>query len=200
MPIIIYGAAETTHLSAADPVLGAYIKTVGPIERVSHPDTFAALIQSIVGQQISVKAQASIWARLKKCCGDINPTTIAGQSTAALRAAGLSGRKVEYIQEAAKRTLAGEFDWQNLGGYSDEELISHLTTLRGVGRWTVEMLLLFSLLRPNILSYDDLAIRRGICYLYGWESINKKQFQVLRNLYSPYGSIASLYLWHRAAE
>lgn len=200
MPIFAYGETETTYLSERDPQLGAYIAAVGPIARETRPEPFASLIHSIVGQQISTQARETVWRRLLECCGKITPENIAAQSTEALRAAGLSGRKVEYIQEATARTLTGEFDWQDLSRHEDEELISRLTALRGVGRWTVEMLLLFSWERPDVLSYDDLAIRRGICRLYSLERIDQKQFALLRERYSPYGSVASLYLWHRASN
>ena len=193
-----YGAKEINYLSERDPVLGAYIAEVGMISRRLRLSPFEALINNIVGQQISTKAQESVWHRLLVCLGEVTAESIAAQSAEDLRACGLSGRKVEYIQEAAARTLTGEFDWRHLGRYDDEGLIQHLTALRGVGRWTVEMLLIFSLARFNVLSYDDLAIRRGICRLYGWDNVDKKQFERLRKRYSPYGSVASLYLWHRA--
>ena len=200
MPTFIYGEREIAYLSGRDPVLGAYMAEVGPIARETNPDPFAALINSIVGQQISVKAHESVWNRLQNALGEVNPAQIAAKSREELRACGLSGRKVEYIQEAARRTLAGEFDWRDLEGRDDETLIQHLTALRGVGRWTVEMLLIFSLLRPDVLSHDDLAIRRGICRLYNWKTVDKKRFARLKKRYSPHGSVASLYLWHRAAR
>ena len=200
MPEFIYGEKEIAHLSKRDPKLGAYIAAVGPISRKTDPEPFSALINSIVGQQISTKAHESVWNRLLAHLGEVTPERIAAETVEALRACGLSGRKVEYIQGVAYRTLAGEFDWQDLDRYDDESLIAHLTTLRGVGRWTVEMLLLFSLMRPDVLSYDDLAIRRGICRLYNWKDVDKKRFARLKKRYSPHGSVASLYLWHCAVN
>lgn len=195
-----YGTKELDYLSTRDPVLGAQIKRLGRLERALRPEPFAALINSIVGQQISLQAQESIWRRLEQLCGGISPHSIARQTEEALRGCGLSGRKASYIYEAAQRSLAGEINWQTLPQLTDEEIITQLCAFKGVGRWTAEMLLLFSLGRPDILSYDDLGIRRGLKKLHGHAEIDKKLFQHYQQLYSPYGSTAALYIWRIGAE
>jgi DNA-3-methyladenine glycosylase II len=190
-----YGEAELAHLRQRDPALGAAIDRIGPIEREVIPDLFAALVHSIVGQQVSSPAAAAIWARLQESLGAVTPQTIAAASVEELRRCGLSGRKAEYVRGAAGAVLRGELDLAGLRDLSDEEVIERLSSLRGVGTWTAEMLLLFSMERPDVVSWHDLAIRRGMMALYGLETLDREQFDEYRERYSPYGSVASLYLW-----
>ena len=195
-----YGAEEIAHLTERDPILGAYIEKTGPLARRTYTDPFSTLIHSIVGQQISTKAHESVWARFRAQVGTVTPQQIITHSFDDLRACGLSGRKTEYILEASRRIASGEIDFYGAITQDDSTVIETLTALRGVGKWTVEMLLIFSLLRRNVISYDDLAIRRGICWLYGLDSLDKAHFATLKARYSPYASVASIYLWHRSAN
>ena len=190
-----YGDAELEHLRRRDTVLGAAIDRIGPIEREVIPDLFAALVHSIVGQQVSSRAAASVWARLQESLGAVTPQSVAGASVEELRQCGLSGRKAEYIRGAAEAVLRGELDLSALHDLSDEEVIERLSSLRGVGTWTAEMLLIFSMERPDVVSWSDLAIRRGMRVLYGLETLDREQFERYRARYSPHGSVASLYLW-----
>jgi DNA-3-methyladenine glycosylase II len=109
-------------------------------------------------------------------------------------------KKVGYIKGIAEEAMSGEIDFNNLNSLSDEEIIKKLTALHGIGVWTVEMLLIFSLNRPNIVSYKDLAICRGMMNLYGLKTLSKEQFEKYKKRYSPYGSVASLYLWHLSVD
>lgn len=195
MPAFRYGEAELEHLRERDPALGAAICRIGMIEREVIPDLFAALVHSIVGQQVSSRAAASVWTRLQECLGAVTPETVAAASHEELRRCGLSGRKAEYVQGIAGAVLRGELDLPGLHDLSDEEVIERLSSLRGVGAWTAEMLLIFSMERPDVVSWSDLAIRRGMRALYGLETLDREQFERYRERYSPYGSVASLYLW-----
>ncbi len=171
------------------------IEKVGLIERETDPELFSALVHHIVGQQISTKAQATIWERMKKSLGAVTPETILNASVDEIRSFGISLRKVEYIKDFAEKVHTGEFDIEAAEKMEDDELIKYLTTLKGVGVWTAEMILLFCLLRPNVFSFDDLAIQRGLRMVYHHRKIDRKLFEKYKRRFSPYCSVASLYLW-----
>ena len=183
------------YLKARDRVLGEVIDQVGHVEREVDPDLFSAVVHHIVGQQISTKAQATIWARMRERLGEVNARTVAAAGTAALQSVGISLRKAEYIQDFAGKVNSGAFDLQRVAALPDSEAIEALVALKGVGVWTAEMILLFCLQRPDILSFDDLAIQRGLRMVYRHRKIDRKLFEKYRRRFSPYGSVASLYLW-----
>lgn len=195
MDLFTYGPTELAHLRKKDRRLGQAIDEIGPIERAVISDPFTALVHGIVGQQLSSRAAAAIWSRLQELLGEITPETIAAASVEELRRCGLSTRKAEYIRGIGAAVAQGELDLIGLRELSDEDVIERLTALPGVGRWTAEMYLLFSLQRPDIVSWGDLAIRRGMMNLYGLTSLSREEFNRYRRRYSPYGSVASLYLW-----
>lgn len=190
-----YGAREVDYLKARDRVLGEVIDQVGHVEREVDPDLFSAVVHHIVGQQISTKAQATIWARMRERLGEVNARTVAAAGTAALQSVGISLRKAEYIQDFAGKVNSGAFDLQRVAALPDSEVIEALVALKGVGVWTAEMILLFCLQRPDIFSFDDLAIQRGLRMVYRHRKIDRKLFEKYRRRFSPYGSVASLYLW-----
>ena len=190
-----YGAREVDYLKARDRVLGEVIDQVGHVEREVDPDLFSAVVHHIVGQQISTKAQATIWARMRERLGEVNARTVAAAGTAALQSVGISLRKAEYIQGFAGKVNSGAFDLQRVAALPDSEAIEALVALKGVGVWTAEMILLFCLQRPDIFSFDDLAIQRGLRMVYRHRKIDRKLFEKYRRRFSPYGSVASLYLW-----
>ena len=190
-----YGAREVDYLKARDRVLGEVIDQVGHVEREVDPDLFSAVVHHIVGQQISTKAQATIWARMRERLGEVNARTVAAAGTAALQSVGISLRKAEYIQDFAGKVNSGAFDLQRVSALPDSEAIEALVALKGVGVWTAEMILLFCLQRPDIFSFDDLAIQRGLRMVYRHRKIDRKLFEKYRRRFSPYGSVASLYLW-----
>lgn len=152
-----YGEAEVAYLAARDPRLGEAMAVIGRIEREVHPDLFAALVNCIVGQQIATKAQTTIWNRMLERFGEVTPEAMAACSDDELQQVGISFRKVGYIKGAAARVLSGEVDLEGLAELSDDEVCRTLSALPGIGVWTAEMLMTFSMQRPNILSWGDLA-------------------------------------------
>lgn len=200
MPTYEYGVREISHLKKQDRRLGRLIDRIGPIEREVIPDLFCALVHGIVGQQVAAKAAATVWKRLGTHCGEITPEALADADPAAIQKCGLSMRKAFYLKGIGEAVLTGALDIAALAGQEDGEIIKRLSALNGVGVWTAEMLLLFSLQRPDVVSWGDLAIRRGMMQLYGLTSLSRDQFERHRKRYTPYGSVASLYLWALAAE
>jgi len=195
LAVFTYGDAETSWLKERDEALGAAIDAIGPIRRTVNTDLFSALVNSIVGQQISSKAQATVWARMKNGLGTITPQTVLACTEAELQGYGISFRKAAYIRGAAERVMDGRLDIGALRSKSDGEVCKELVKLDGVGTWTAEMLMLFSMRRKDILSYGDFAIQRGMRMLYHHREIKPQLFEKYRRRYSPYGSVASLYLW-----
>jgi DNA-3-methyladenine glycosylase II len=198
--IFEYGEKEIEYLKNADKLLGDAIDRIGKIERVIIPDLFPALIYAIIGQQISLKAARTIWARMQERFENITPPVIAGLSIEEIQKCGMQSTKAKYIKGIGETVLKEEFDLQSLYGMPDKEAINKLASLNGIGVWTAEMLLLNSMERKDIISYGDIAIRRGIMKLYGLSELTKEQFMVYKNKYSPYGSVASIYLWRISYE
>ena len=190
-----YGEAETEYLKRKDKALGAVIDAVGHVRREVDGDLFAAVVHQIVGQQISNKALATIWQRVQEGLGAVDTAHIAAADPATLQAFGMSMRKATYIRDFADKVQSGAFDLQAVAQLPDAEAIRALTALKGVGVWTAEMILLFCLQRPDVFSYDDLAIQRGLRMVHRHRQISRALFEKYRRRYSPYGSVASLYLW-----
>lgn len=195
MQFFEYGQMEIDYLKRKDRKLGAAIEKIGMIQREVTPDPFTALISSVVSQQISKKAAATVWQRLSTLLGSITPESIAQVDLAAVQGCGMSVRKAGYIKGIADAIITGTIDFKTLHTLPDEEIIKKLSSFNGVGVWTAEMLLIFSLCRPDVVSYKDLAICRGMMNLYGLKELPKEKFERYRKRYSPYGSVASLYLW-----
>ena len=189
-----YGEKEISHLRARDKKLSAAIDQIGHIERKINPDLFAALVESIIGQQISARAADTVCGKLYALAGH-DVEKLCSLTTEQVQSCGMSMRKAGYIKHAAHAVKTGALDLDGLRSKSDDEVIAALTALNGIGRWTAEMLLIFSLARPNVVSYGDLAIRRGMMRLYGLKELSKEQFARYAKRYAPYGSVASLYLW-----
>lgn len=194
-----YGQKEMDYLSAKDKKLGRAIERYGVIKREVNPVVFAALTESIVSQQISAKAAQTVYNRLAEL-GGITPENIHALSDGDVQSCGMSMRKVSYIKNAAEAAVSKAVDFDRLAGMTDREIIESLTKIKGVGVWTAEMLLIFSLNRQDVVSYGDLGIRRGIMKLYGLKELSKEKFAVYKRRYSPYGSVASLYLWTISIE
>jgi|LFRM01.1.fsa_nt_gb 3-methyladenine DNA glycosylase/8-oxoguanine DNA glycosylase len=190
-----YSKKETEHLKKRDPILGAEIDKIGMIKREVEPDIFTSLISSIISQQISTKAAITVKERLVQLIGSITPENIERVELESIQQCGMSLRKAGYIKGIAKSAVTKTIDFGNLHKLSDEEIIEELVKLKGVGVWTAEMMLIHSLQRPNIVSFKDLGIRRGIMKLYNIEDLSEIEFQKYRETYSPYCTVASLYLW-----
>ena len=190
-----YGERELSYLRQKDKRLGAVIDRIGQIDRAVDPNLFSSVVHHIIGQQISTKAQATIWQRIQDTLGEVHAATILNAGVPALQALGMTFRKAEYITDFAEKVHTGAFDLNAVECMNDEDAIRALSSLKGIGVWTAEMILLFCLQRPDIFSYDDLAIRRGLRMVYHHREIDRERFERYRRRFSPYGSVASLYLW-----
>ena len=195
------------ELLRADPVIGAIIERCGEAHLASRGDPFVTLARSIVGQQISVKAAQSVWSRLEASAKEVTPERIARMRAPTLRRCGLSDRKVEYVRDLARHFRDGVVDPVQWARLDDESIIEQLTQVRGVGRWTAEMFLIFNLLRPDVLPLDDLGVLRAVAQHYGGNdaaslSFTGAQGRALRAAVSevgerwrPWRTVATWYLW-----
>lgn len=190
-----YGEKETDYLKSRDKKLGEAIDRIGHIYRKADPDLFSSVIHHIIGQQISTAAQETIWKRLTHKVGIVNADTLLSMSREDLQSIGTTFKKVDYMRDFAEKVKTGTFDMDALKSMTDEEVIRQLSSLKGLGQWTAEMIMTFSMQRPDIVRCGDLAIHRGIRMLYRHRKIDAVTFRRYRKRYSPYGSVASLYLW-----
>ena len=190
-----YGETETNWLKSRDKKKAAVMERVGHIDRGVEPDLYAAIVHDIVAQQISTKAQETIWKRLGESLGEIAPANVITAGCEGLQANGISSRKAEYILDFTEKVLSGECDLETIQKMPDAEAIDALVSLKGIGVWTAEMILLFCLQRPDVLSYGDLGIQRGMRMVYRHRELTPRLFAKYRKRLSPYGSVASLYFW-----
>ena len=190
-----YGEREIEYLKAKDKRLGEVIEKIGRVDREVDTDLFSSVVHHIIGQQISTKAQATIWARMQEQFGEVNAESISEADIDRLQSFGMTFRKAEYIKDFAEKVKTGEFALQEISRLPDDEAIQALASLKGIGVWTAEMILLFCLQRPDIFSFDDLAIQRGLRMVYHHRKIDRKLFEKYRRRFSPYCSVASLYFW-----
>ncbi len=183
-------------LSRSDGVLGALI--------ARHPDAilrrrgtaFATLARAVVGQQISVQAAAAVWGRVVGALGRVNPPALLAVDAVGLRACGLSARKVEYLQDLAQHFVNGSLRPRAWRAMDDEAVVAELTAVRGVGRWTAEMFLIFNLQRPDVLPLDDVGLLRAVgrLYLQG-RTASRDEARALAVRWQPWRSVATCYLW-----
>ena len=195
-----YWSSAKAHLRQADPVLAAVIDAHEEPPLRSKLNVFETLVHSIVGQQISAKAADAVWGRFVALVGEVTPEAIAAHVPDALRGVGLSGRKVEYILGlATESSWVANHPWMEC---SDEEVSERLLALRGVGPWTVQMVLIFSLLRPDILPLGDIGVVRAVEQLYaGGSRLQKDEVAAIAESWAPYRSVGTWYLWrHLDAE
>ncbi|MEQ1871358.1 MAG: DNA-3-methyladenine glycosylase [Vicinamibacterales bacterium] len=193
-------AAARRALMRRDPVLGAVIKRIGPcrIAGAQHGDHLSALCASIVSQQLSTKAAATIFGRFVALFPDQTPTAarIAALDDQALRGVGLSGQKVSYFRDLSARMLDGRLAPEELDALDDEAVIERLTAVKGFGRWTAEMFLMFRLHRPDVLPVGDLGIVNAVQRLYKLRKRPEpKTLHRIGEVWKPYRSVASWYLW-----
>ena len=191
-----YGDDAVEHLKARDAKLAAAIDAVGHVQReMEEGDLFNGVVHHIVGQQISSAALATVWGRMKANLGEVTPAAVNAASVDELQSCGITFKKAEYIKGFAAKVESGAFDIDAVAHMDDAEAIAALSSLDGIGTWTAEMLLLFNLGRPDILSFGDLGIHRGMRMVYHHRKVTRPMFEKYRRRYSPYGSVASLYLW-----
>lgn len=193
-----YGETELDYLKSKDKKLAEVIDKVGHVYRETDTDLFSSVVHHIIGQQISTKAQATIWQRMRDGLGVVNAESILSAGVPALQAYGMTYRKAEYITDFAEKIHSGQFDLDAIWQKSDAEAIAELSSLKGIGTWTAEMILLFCMERSDVFSFDDLAIQRGLRMVYHHRKIDRKLFEKYRRRFSPYCSVASLYLWAAA--
>ena len=183
------------YFQSRDKRLGAVIEQIGPIERRGNADLFASTVRHIISQQISKKAQQTVWKRLEERTGGVSISGVLALPTAELQSMGISFRKADYILAFARMVEEGEVDLESLRKKDDETVIRELVQVPGIGPWTAQMLLIFSLGRPDVLSYGDYGILRGMRMVYRHRKIDASRFARYQKRYSPYGTTASLYLW-----
>ena len=196
------------HLSAADERLGALIARVGPClmgARAAESDHFEGLVSAIVSQQLSTKAAATIFARVKALgldeTGKLHSATLLARDEATLRGAGLSGQKTRYIRDVCDKVCSGALALHTLHEQDDEAVIEALCSIKGVGRWTAEMFLMFRLGRPDVLPVGDLGIQKGMMRLFGLRKLPTPEKMVkLAKPFQPYRSAACWYLWRLTEE
>lgn len=193
--IFQYGEKEIAYLKQKDKRLAEVIDRIGMVEREVDSDLFSSVVHHIVGQQISTKAQATIWQRMREALGAVNADTILAAGPDRLQSFGISYKKAGYITDFAVKVQNGAFDLEGIWEKPDEEVIAELSSLKGVGVWTAEMILLFCMQRPDVFSYGDLAVLRGIRMVYHHRKIDRRLFEKYRRRFSPYCSVASLYFW-----
>ncbi len=190
-----YGEAEISYLRKKDKRLCEVIDRIGHIDRAVDADLFSSVVHHIIGQQISTKAQATVWQRMQDALGQVNAETILAAGIPKLQSLGMTFRKAEYITDFAEKVHNGTFNSEAVEHMSDADAIRELSALKGIGVWTAEMILLFCLQRPDVFSFDDLAIQRGLRMVYHHKKIDRRLFERYRRRFSPYCSVASLYLW-----
>lgn len=196
--VFFASSVESRALAAADPDMALLIERVGEVMVDIEGDGFISIARAIVDQQISMAAARTIWSRFETLCGGgpLTPETVLAHDIEALRTAGLSRSKASYILDLAQRVADGSLDFTLLEAMPDDEVIAELTRVRGVGRWTAEMFLMFSLRRPDVFALDDGGLRRAVCALKGLDADTPKVvLEDISSAWEPYRTCASLYLW-----
>jgi DNA-3-methyladenine glycosylase II len=191
-----YWAQAKAELARRDKVLRKLIRKFPDADLRTRGDAFQTLCRSIVGQQISVKAAQSIWARFAEAAGKVEPPSVVAMPVETLRACGLSGQKSLYVKDLATHFHTGAIRPRRWPRMKDEAIIEDLVRVKGIGRWSVEMFLIFHLMRPDVLPVDDLGLRRAMERAYnGGEPLTKDEMRSLGAAWSPWSSVATWYLW-----
>lgn len=191
----------TAYLRDIDPIMAQSIERVGECTLTPNPNLFETLVDAIISQQISVKAADAIMGRLRKAAigesvGLINPEALLPFEPDALRAVGLSPQKIRYIRDLTERVSSGQLDLTLLSDMEDEAVITELVKVKGIGRWTAEMMLIFSLGRPDVLPVDDLGFLEGVREAYGLETRpTPKELRERGELWRPFRTFATWYMW-----
>jgi DNA-3-methyladenine glycosylase II len=192
----LYWQEACRHLMKRDRVMKKLIPKHSGVSLQSRGDAFMTLARSIVGQQISVKAAQSVWDRFAKLPKKMVPAQVLKLKVDDMRAAGLSARKVEYLVDLALHFANNQVHVAAWAEMDDEDIIAELVAIRGIGRWTAEMFLIFHLMRPNILPLDDLGLQSGIsrCYFSG-EPVSRSEIREVAASWAPFCSVATWYIW-----
>jgi DNA-3-methyladenine glycosylase II len=195
-------AEAVLHLRSQDPVMDRLIQTVGPFALKPQRDRFRTLVRAIVSQQISTRAAQSILAKLEAAAGPegITPASLARLTPRRLRASGISPQKQAYLKDLAERVLSGNVRLARMGRIPDEEVIAELVQVKGIGRWTAQMFLIFTLGRPDVFPHDDLGVRTAIKRHYGLRELpDKGTAHVIAGPWRPFATVGSWYCWRSLA-
>ena len=190
-----YEEEERAYVAGKDPVMKELVERFGRLEIRVSGDIFADLVSDIVGQMLSNRVAEVIVGRLRALAGGLTPEKLLAKTLEEIKNCGMSARKAEYILALSRDVKEGKYDFSRLDSMTDGEAIAYLMKIKGVGRWTAEMIAEFSLGRKDIFSYDDMALRNGIVKAHGFKTLSKKRFERLRKKYAPYASVASLYYY-----
>jgi DNA-3-methyladenine glycosylase II len=183
-------------LARKDPVIRDIMRARPGVHLVRRGEPFLTLARAICGQQISVRAAQSVWDRIVLCVGEVTPEMILSKPRPQLRACGLSDRKTEYIADLAQHFADGSIHVHRWPAMSDEEIIAELVQVRGIGRWTAEMFLIFNLLRPDVFPLDDLGLQKSIRFSYFRKRpVSLRTMRKLGESWRPWRSVATWYLW-----
>jgi DNA-3-methyladenine glycosylase II len=188
---------DATHdLVSRDSVLKVLIRNHEGPQLQSRGDAFMTLARSIIGQQISVQAAESVWQKLLESVGSLGPATIVRMDPSKLRACGLSSNKSAYLIDLAEHFLDGSLEIERWSDRDDEQLIAELTRVKGIGRWTAQMFLIFFMMRPNILPVDDIGLQRAMSLHYNnGKPLSKLKMRQIANEWQPWRTVATWYLW-----
>jgi DNA-3-methyladenine glycosylase II len=196
MTVPRYWKQATRELSARDPVLRKLVAKSKGLTLRSRGDAFNTLARSIVGQQISVKAAQSVWNKLVAAVPDMRPEIVRQHDTDALRACGLSRGKVTYLHDLAHHFAEGKLSVERWQHMTDAELIAELTQVRGIGRWTAEMFLIFYMTRPDVLPLDDIGVQRAMSLHYNkGRPLSTLKMTSIAKRWQPWRSVATWYMW-----
>lgn len=182
-------------LCSRDKELGSVIRQMDPPQRKLYPDLFSGLVFYVISQQISAKAAVTEWGRLQDLYGSITPEHMASLMPEETQRCGTTLRRSDYILAIAREIASGAIDLDELAGLPDDEFVRQIVRLPGIGEWTAQMLLVHVLCRPDVIAYKDIAILRGMRMVYQVPRIGRTEFERYRELYSPYATTASIYLW-----
>lgn len=192
----LYWQEACRHLMRRDRVMKKLIPSHAGAYLQSRGDAFVTLARSIIGQQISVRAAQAVWDRFEKLPRTMAPAQVLKLKVDDMRAAGLSARKVEYLVDLALHFANDQVHVGEWAGMDDEAIIGELVAIRGIGRWTAEMFLIFHLKRPNVLPLDDVGLQHGIsqCYFSG-EPVSRSEMREVAASWAPFCSVATWYIW-----
>jgi DNA-3-methyladenine glycosylase II len=191
-----YWPDAKAHLAKRDRKLKKLIATYPDAQLNTRGDAFQTLARAIVGQQISVKAAQSVWNRFAECAGEVSPERIVTLTPESMRACGLSSMKVAYIKDLAQRFDAGTIKPRRWTRMDDEAVIEDLVQVKGIGRWSAEMFLIFRMMRPNILPVGDLGLQRAMERLYNdGSALTRDEMREIGKPWQPWSSVATWYLW-----
>ena len=191
-----YWQEASAALAATDPVMAALVEAYGGLGLASRGDAFGTLARSIVGQQISVKAADAVWGRVANRLVEVSPGNVLAAGVAGVQDCGLSRRKIEYLVDLAGHFASGQVDPRRWEQMSDTEIIAELIDVRGIGRWTAEMLLIFNLMRPDVFPLDDIGLQRAVCrHYFAGKKQMPKVVAAFGERWRPWRSVATWYLW-----